>query len=645
MTDATTQKRDGTPHSLTPVSPERHGAGRLPVLGFAALLFAGLVAFSIWLWQGGRQPLLLAPAIGGLNACLDLAPPQPGQPFAPDCAGPQGSAAALVNQNLQRLGPGTSRDGHFEVGYTLVLPLLNFFQSDGHGGWTINPTAVQRVARTVADVDRPVVLYFFSTHFSGDAPIEPELAADPRNLAQTPEGPLPVDRYMGQPLYPWSIARTDNAITARREQAMRAITDALCREPPAARQRIAGVNLLGEVHHLFPHFESGMGTGAPYVVTDYSDASRAGFRAFLRQRFGSIAALNKALGTDFASFDPIEPPAGNAPGAPFWQRLDAQSTGQFAVGGWVRDLDRPTPDADPAAAPWVRIYMDGSQVGRISAHYGRQDVRQALPDLGTARVGWRGDLDYRHLTPGAHRIDAALERPQGGALGLIHLGTRRIEVFDRQHPDTPAPVTAPMRQPLPPLAAPDHTVRFALDAPADGLALRHNPLAELWNRFRAEQVVAYIRHFSGALDGTCLAAVPRRTQQIYPAAGAGWDETRFASARSRRPFDNVQLGVNLYGEATDDLAFFDELARTRQPGYSITEFHPLQALSAPQLRAELEGHRAHGARTLSFFLHPPATGVDGQPVMANPFAFDPANPAYGSDALYRAMLQILDSQP
>jgi hypothetical protein len=613
-------------------------------LGFAALLFAGLLVFSIWLWQSGRQPLLLVPAIGGLSACLDLVAPQPGQPFAPDCAGPQGSAAALVNQNLQRLGPGTSRDGDFEVGYTLVLPLLNFFQSDAHGGWAINPTAVQRTARTVAGVDRPVVLYFFSTHFSGDAPIEPELAADPRNLAQTPKGPPPVDHYMGQPLYPWSIARTDNAITARREQALHAITDALCREPPAVRQRIAGVNLLGEVHHLFPSFETAMGTDAPYVVTDYSNTSRAGFRAFLHQRFGSIAALDAALGTNLVSFDQIEPPAGNDRGAPFWQRLDAHSTGQVAIGGWVRDLARPTPDADPAAAPWVRIYIDGNQAGRVSAHYVRQDVARALPNLGTSHVGWRSDFDYRHLAPGTHRIDVALERPQGSELRLIHLGTRRIDVLDRQHPDTPVPVTAPMRQPLPPLAAPDPAVQSWIDTPANGLALRHNPLAALWNGFRAEQVVDYIRYFSDALDGTCLAAVPRRTQQIYPAAGAGWDETRFASARSRQPFDNVQLGVNLYGEATDDQAFFDELARTRQPGYSITEFHPLQALSAPQLRAELEAHRAHGARTLSFFLHPPATGANGQPVMANPFAFDPANPAYGSDALYRAMQEILDSR-
>jgi hypothetical protein len=620
-------------------------AGRLPILGLAALLLAALIALSAWLWQSGRQPLLLVPAIGGLNACLDLVPPHAGLPQPSSCDGPQGSAAEVIEQYLQQLGPRQSPDGHFQVGYTLVLPLLDFFQSDSRGGWAIDQTAVQRVTHTVAGVDRPVVLYFFSTHFGVQAPIEPALAADPRNLAETPEGPLPVDRYMGQPLYPWSIARTDNAITARREQALRAIVDALCQQPPAVRRRIAGVNLLGEVHQLYPHFETGMGDGASYVVTDYSAASRTGFRVFLRRRFGTVAALDAALGVPFTAFKQIEPPANETPGAPFWQRLDAHSAGQFAVSGWARDLTRPAPDADPAAAPWVRVYMDGQEVERVSAHYVRQDVSAARPDLGTALVGWNAGLDYRDLAPGLHRIDVALEQPQAGATHLIHLGTRRVTVFDPRHPDAQPQVVAPMRQPLPSMAQPGGTVQFWIDAPADDLALRYNPLAPLWNTFRGQQVVDYLENFSDALNGTCLAAVPRRTQQIYPATGAGWDETRFASALSRRPFGNVQLGVNLYGEATDAPAFFDELARNRQPGYSVTEFHPLRALTAPQLRAVLEAHRAHGAHTLSFFFHPAPRDAQGHPVIRNPFSIDPDNPEHGSDMIYHSLVSVLAGRP
>ncbi|MCB2033678.1 MAG: hypothetical protein KDF57_10335, partial [Ottowia sp.] len=199
-------------------------------------------------------------------------------------------------QALHALGPRRSADGDFSVGYTLLVPLLNLFEPDGHGGWQVDALAVGRIARTVAQVNRPVVLYLFSTHFSERAPIEPVLAQDPANLAASPAGPLPVDHYLGGPLYPWSIARTDNGITQRREQAIEAVAGALCALPPAARGRIVSINVLGEVHHLYPDFEAGMGYGSPYVLTDYSAASRQGFARYLRQRFGSVQALNAYLG-------------------------------------------------------------------------------------------------------------------------------------------------------------------------------------------------------------------------------------------------------------------------------------------------------------------------------------------------------------
>ena len=204
---------------------------------------------------------------------------------------------------------------------------------------------------------------------------------------------------------------------------------------------------------------------------------------------------------------------------------------------------------------------------------------------------------------------------------------------------TPAPV--PLRQPLPPMAAPGAQVQFWIDAPQDQRAVFYNPLVPLWHAFRGQQVVRYLAHFDRLLAGTCLADVPRRTQQIYPAEKAGWDGTRFASDASLLPFGQVQLGINLYGEATYDDSFFDWLARSRQPGYSVTEFHPLRAMDAAELRAVLNRHRAHGARTFSFFVHPPPpNGARTEPV-GNPFALDPANARHGSDALYRAMQRVM----
>ena len=85
----------------------RHGArfGGIEALcaALALALLALLAALSVWLWQGGQQPLLLAPAIGGLNDCLALAAPP--APLEPACVGEGGSAAARVQTALREKSP------------------------------------------------------------------------------------------------------------------------------------------------------------------------------------------------------------------------------------------------------------------------------------------------------------------------------------------------------------------------------------------------------------------------------------------------------------------------------------------------------------------------------------------------------------
>ena len=45
---------------------------------------------------------------------------------------------------------------------------------------------------------------------------------------------------------------------------------------------------------------------------DYSDNAKTAFRAFLRETYGTVEALNTAVGADYASFDAVEPPSANA---------------------------------------------------------------------------------------------------------------------------------------------------------------------------------------------------------------------------------------------------------------------------------------------------------------------------------------------
>lgn len=605
-------------------------------LALALALLAALALTSAWLWRESRRPLLLAPAIGRLSDCLEMEPPRTGELEAA-CLGPQGSAAERIEAALQQLdAPPPGAGGHFELGYTLLVPLLNLFERDASGAWAVDRVATARIARTVQEVRRPMVLYLFSTHFSERAPIEPELAADPANIAHTQAGPLPVDSYMGEAMYPWSIVCTDNGITQRREQAIAAVLEPLCALPAEARARIVGINLLGEVHHLYPSFESGMGAGSDYLISDYSPASQEGFRRWLQQRFGTLEALNAHLGgapsTPFAAWEAVQPPARNILREPlehFWQHLDDAAAGMLSISGWAHDASLPV-----GQFPWVRIYVDGVLHARVRASAGRQDVAQALPEVGS-RVGWRYDLPFAGIPRGRHRIDV-MQEGSGGR--LYSMGTRFISFMGQNQDATP---DAPMKGALPEVLPPEAHIRHSLDTPRDGRAVFFNPLAVLWHEWRAQQVVDYLAHFDRVLAASCLADVPRRTQQIFPARRSGWDSTRFASDASLHPFGQTELGINIYGESSYGAEFFDWLARSSgQRRYSVTEFHPLRTMNTTEMRATLERHRAHGAQTFSFFLNTPLS----KPVPESPFALAADNPQNHSDTLFFALHGALNGK-
>lgn len=604
------------------------------------VLFAGAAGILQWRRHLPAPPvpsssLLLAPMIGVIEPCL-LPPAISTTPVAEDlaqrCGGPQGSAAALVDATLAQLAPhGAAR--RYELGYTLPVPLLQLFKPEGHD-WAIDPERVERFARTIRDSSRPVILYLFSTHFAANAPIEEALARDPANLGETRDGPLPPDTYYDSNIYNWSVARTDNSLTARRTQAMDAMLGALCRLGPEHLAKIRGVTLLGELHHLFPDFQAGMGFDKPYRITDYSARSAADFRASLRREFGRIDRLNRFLGADFASFDDVEPPARDIRREPlrrFTDHIDSYAHGTLPIAGWA-STGRPA-DAGPA---WVHLYRNGRFIGKTAARLGRQDVLQALPQLGTADVGWRYDLDFKRLPPGLHRIDAYLESRPGV---LAHLGTRQIAVMDRQqNPPAPQP-----QQPLPASVALDGAAKANIDSPADQSAYYYNPLVPLWHAFRARQVASYLHHMDAVVARSCLAGTPHYTHQIVPFTNPSWDENKFAIGTSLGDMAPIRLGVSLYGEPTYGDGFLDWHAR-RHPGaepYGVTEFHPLRPLDAAGLRGTLDRHAASGAAFVSFFLEPYWHGAL-VPRGHNMFSFDPANREFGSDQLYRATQQVLD---
>ena len=590
-----------------------------------------------------QRPLLLAPMIGVIEPCiLPAASTQQPASLQKQCNPAEGSAAALVESTLKELAPHAKTLENWELGYTLPVPLLQLFQEQ-NGAWQIDAARVNQLARTVRDSERPVVVYLFATHFASHAPLEQTLAADPRNLAQTREGPMPAGTYYGEPVYYWNIADREAPVNLRRRQAAAAMVNALCALEPQHRSKIRAVTLLGEVHHYFPDFEQGMGFGSPYRVTDYSPASRAGFRDFLRTRFNTLEALNQAVGGHYAAWDAIDPPSKDIrtePLAHFNEHIDSYAQGVLPVSGWAFRAHRA-----PGSHAQVLVYRNGELAGRAPIHLSRQDVLQAKPKFGDANTGWRVDLDFRSWPTGLHRLDLYLQEDMEP---LVSLGSRQIAVMDRQQT---TPLEQPLRGPLPAAVPPPAAAPWQvhIDSPTPLSSYYYNPLVPLWHAFRAQQVAQYIQAFGEAVvQPSCLRDTPTYTHQIVPFANPGWDAQKFAVEASLAGLKGIRMGVSLYGEASYGDSFGSWYAqrqrlhttRTGPQPYGVTEFHPLKAMDASEWRKTLQTHERRGAAFLSFFMEP---RWEGQRVERghNIFSIDPQNRQFSSDALYRAAQQTL----
>ena len=622
-----------------------HRAHRKTSLAIAiaafSVLASGVAGFVLLSSQTPDHPprpgtMLLAPMIGVIDTCV-LAQDGAATPHTPDmlstCTGPDGSAAALIESTLSALQPSGNAQGPYPLGYTLPVPLLQLFRQ-GPEGWAIDEDTVGRLVRTVRDNKRPLILYLFSTHFATDAPMEKALAMDPANLAQTRDGPLAQGRYYGSAINNWTFASTQTELTARRVQATQALLKEMCHLPARDIAKIKGVTLLGELHQLFPDFETGMGFNAPYRATDYSTQSVVGFQRFLQQAFPRIEQLNRVLGANYAAFDEVQPPSRDIRSEPlqrFTEHIDSFAQGSLPISGWVY-----APQPAGAGPAWVHIYRNGVFVGKTQVNQGRQDVLAAKPEFGDANTGWRLDMDFRHLPTGLHRIDVFLEQKTGR---LTPLGTRHIALMSRQQS---APHALPQK-PLPASAPADGALQAHIDMPPDQSAYYYNPLVPLWHAFRQKQVVDYIQFFDGVVKQSCLAGTPHYTHQIIPFTNPSWDTNKYAIQASLQPMGDIRLGVSLYGDATYGASFPKWYASTGHRGYGVTEFHPLKAMDAPAMKQVFAEHAARGAEFLSFFLEP---RWQGRLVARdnNMFAFDEENKSFNSNRLYSSIKKILTIQ-
>ena len=596
----------------------------------AVLLLVGL-ALAYFL---NRKQLLIAPMIGGLHPCTflhrEMAKANPEFQYSKLCAKDAESPSRLIKTTLDSISDNWFEFGDFKLGYTLNVPLLRLFEVKG-SEIVLNHEILKRVVSTIANVDRPVILYLFSDHFGVDSPVENQLAKDPKNLLQTRKGVMQKDRYYSHDIFPWSFVDTGNGITKLRETAFNAVLDEVCKLPWHVRRRIEGVTLLGELHHMFPNFESGMGYSGEYLISDYSQNSIDGFRKFLAAKYPSVADLNLYLDWNYSTFDEVFPPSKNIRTEPlkhYLEHIDSFANGALPISGWIGKASPSTVEKD-----WIQIYDNGEFAGRVPVAFGRQDVLAVHPELGTANVGWEFKLGFANKPRGVHKISIYLER---GAQPLTLLSTREIAIMERTQA---VPAILPVK-PLPMSVPVDPSVLFVVDHPAPLSAYYYNPLVPLWHDFRQTQITQYLSHFGNIAKSKCIKPELIYSHQILPFVNPGWDENKFSVGPDLGVPRNIRLGVSLYGEASYGTSFFEWYSGSRRDAYGVTEFHPLKAMDAPTLNRVLDHHYQNNARFLSFFTD--SAGLDeNSKDSLNIFSFTRHNKNAGSNVLYESMREIL----
>jgi hypothetical protein len=575
--------------------------------------------------------LLIAPVLQGEYFC-DAAINNPNVQSEDDaallCAALHKNGAGRIITTLDALGPVASPSGKYQLGYTLEIPVFRYFRKVG-GQWTFDEASLSSNLTTIADVNRPVVIFLSSDHFvDSNVALASDLASNQTNLMWTRDGPLVSNQYFGNSIIAWTLDNQDAPVNTMRHEAFNAILDALCKLPTASQAKIAGVAVLGETSQLIPDLQSNPSFDVPmYESTDYSPVAVGEFRAWLSQRYGNIENLNMALDATFASFSAINPPSKDIHTeqlTTYFDHIDAAAAGRVAIYGWVydkrgRDLS-------------VSIYLDGKPAGVAETGLNRTDVTAADPSITNPNVGFRLMLDYRNIPYGVHTLDVLANIANELPLQLAH---QNLLIEDRNQD---APPNIPyLTINAAPLSA-DAFVSGSLDGPAPQQSLFYNPLAQLWLEFRNEVVRSFVIRYSQMVENSCIPSEKIFLHQIVPSLYGSWNGELLAVDASLQLNRASNPGVTLYGGSAFGEAF---LTMKRQLGwaqYSVGEMHPMVPLTPAEYLAMFELHRTNGAVFVApYYMSTytaPTAGLSG-------FLIDPDNSTYGSNLYYRAIQNVM----
>lgn len=582
--------------------------------------------------QDSRPPFIIAPTVEGMLLC-DEAVAQPQMRSIDEaytyCRRRKLDGAPALSRLLDRLEPGGPR-GAVQVGYTATLQLLGLYRSTSKG-WAIDPARVDEFLGVISKVQRPVVIYFSADHFDSIGPITEELRRDPRNLMQLRDGkPLELN-YFGYRIMPYTLS-TDAAIPVNkyRRDALNYVAQRIKKLPKTVQSRIVAYTLAGELHHLFPDFENGMGAYQDIQVTDYSPASVARFRQWLRTRYQTIEQFNTQTGLSYASFDAIQAPSKNIRKeklTSFGEHYDAFADGTLPIAGWLWDPNKAIQKLD--------LYVDGRLVGPVPYGLNRLDVYRAEAAITSPNTGFRHDLDYSGLLPGRHLAQV-----------VATSGTSRYQLAEVEFvvvPRDQGRVASTQRSEVPSLknAKALSGVRSWLDMPKPLQDVYYNPLARDWNRYRESQVYDFLSNFHQWALKAGLPADKLYSHQIVPNVNSSWNPHLFAAGQTLSGSAPWKQGLNMYGGATDSAWLRDFMARNKITDYGVPEFNPQQWKRNGVHLAAMQSHYDAGARFISpyYFSVIPDRFKGGAEHGVNRMELRPDNPKDGSDRFYQAIVE------
>lgn len=518
---------------------------------------------------------------------------------------------------LDALEPGGAL-GQVQVGYSLGINLLTLRQ-DGAAA------LFERYTRALREIDRPLVLYLFANHFAATTLKKP---LGPGSMAKFADHSIPKEKYFGGGISALTLDMSPEIELNRlRFEALRQVGRWYRSLPPASQKKIVAVTMAGELHHFFDDFSTGLGRFDNFRLTDYSPRSVQAFTGWLKKKYGGIETLNREMGTRYRSFGEITPPSRDekTQKQPRPQRhLDSFSHGLLTIEGWLERLP-------PGHS--LSVYLDGRKHGTAEYGLNRQDVYEALESVKTPQLGFRYQLDFSQAAPGPHVLHVVIEGPQG-----YLLAKKTFVVLPGGGPATVA-AAAPQKEPA--WAAAPKEARFYLDRPAEGLPVLYNPLARDWYAFRSAQVSQAYRAWFERCIAAGFPAEKLHSHQIAAATVGGWNPLLLASDESIQGKNHpYRKGINLYGgSASAALLQRHYLA----PGevFGVPEFHA-QAWKDPQAPlAMLKELRHTGANFVSpYFLSVEHPKFRDNANAHNKFRLAPDNRDYGSDRLYRAIVEL-----